>query len=107
MNPLSELNTYLAALIQRLRHRRLFAMLLEIEVISDIAADILARQEKIARAAYTAEQHDLEALAALRAAMQPDSAGGENITPDEVAPIVRLITRSAEGDRQIGELAQA
>jgi hypothetical protein len=106
MNPVSELTSYLAALAARLRKNRLFAMVLEVEVISDIVADICACFSSVARQAHRAETNVREALALLRTARQPQSPGGVAVTPCEAEPIQRLLNTSAEAAHDTCELAQ-
>jgi hypothetical protein len=76
-------------------------------VAQDIIADDVRVHEEIVREAYAAEQEDSEAERLLSAAQSHDSDGGENITPQEAAPIHRLIQRSRKRDHTITEIAEA
>lgn len=100
---LKELSDHLAAMRGHFRDRRDYGAVLKTEVAQDIIADATGEQGRVGRLAYTAEQSDLEAKRLAELAQMQDSPGGQNITPDEMAPIFRCITRSAEGDHQITE----
>lgn len=104
-NPLTELRGFLATTAERFRSLRLFGPLVRVQVAEDIVEDVVAREARMAREAYAAEQNDLEALKAIAAAERPDSDGGRAITPKEAAKIIRLIRRSAEKSHTISDLA--
>lgn len=106
VNAFIELNAYLAALVVRLRARRLFAMVLEVEVIGDIVADVATGLRVLNRKLHRTEVNVREAMSLLRKASAPDSPGGRAITPAERAPIERLLDRAAEEAHDATELAR-
>jgi len=80
--------------------------LFRVGVAQDIVADVAKQQEQIAADAYSAEQCVREALKMQEAAQSPDSLGGTAITPEEAAPITRLLNRAAEIAHEIAEAAR-
>jgi len=104
-NPVTELREFLAASVARFRALRQYLPVIRTQVAEDIVADVVTRDGTIANCAYSAEQHDLEALKLIAQAERPDSDGGRSITPREAARIVRLIRLSAEKSRTVSELA--
>lgn len=100
---LRELSSHLAGFKARLRQRRQFGDVLQVEVAEDVVVDAATEQGRVGQLAHSAQVHDEEAARLLRAAQDPASEGGRNITPREAAPIFRCVNRSAEKDRAISE----
>lgn len=105
-NPIAELCRFIAASLGLARRTRRYVELLTLEAAEDIATDIVEHQRQLAAAAHKAETYDREALAALDAAMAPDSEGGVNITPNEQKKIRVFVAKSAELDHDTSEAAQ-
>jgi len=104
-NPLTELRTFLSATASRFRTLRLFGPLVRVQVAEEIAEEVAAREARIAREAYAAEQHDLEALRLIAEVQRPDSDGGRAITPAEADRVCRMIRISAAKNHVVSDLA--
>lgn len=101
-NPVAELRASLSDFADRCRSQSWFGPLFRVRVAQDIAADISAHQRRIADAAYSAEQSDLEAVKVLERAAAD---GFTNADLPEVERAIRLIRNSANKDHAISEAA--
>jgi hypothetical protein len=89
--------------VSELRDRREFVALLDAECVQDLAGEISAECQRIRALAHNAQVHDLEAASLLERALT-DGLGPDDLPA--VLKVLRLIRRSAESDRQIGEVAR-
>lgn len=104
-NPLSDLRQLIRGSIILARAERAFGELLGWESAEEVAEQAVSHQRGLAASAHKAETYDREALRLMDEAQQPDSDGGENITPAEAKRIRLLAAKSAEIDHDVSERA--
>jgi hypothetical protein len=102
-NPLTELREWLAESANRCRTMRWLGALFRVNVAQDIVEDVAKYENAAGQLAYSAEALSLEAINELHRAVQPDSPGGSEITPEEEAEIVRLIRSAANKAHDVSE----
>lgn len=98
--PLCELRDSLSGFSARCRAARWYGALFRVGVAQDIVADDTKALNRISRAAYSAEQDDLEAVKIIKAAARDGFSDADLPALDKA---LRLIMSSAKKDHQISE----
>lgn len=106
MRPLAELVSYFAGWLRLCKKNRTYGEQLGVETAQDILVDVVTEQKKIEAVAHKAETYDREALRLIDEAESSSSEGGRFITPKEMAVIRQHVSRSAEMDHDLGEMAK-
>ena len=104
IHPLAEMRHFVSVSIARAREAGWLRALAYFRVISNIEAEATKHANKLSDSAHAAEQYDLEAVRALKAAMSDGKLDESDKPTIELA--MRNITRSAALDHDISEKAR-